>query len=220
MPAVRSYFVTGTDTDVGKTSVTAGVARALTAAGASPTIVKPVQTGLAAGEAGDAARAARLAGCAFLEFERYAAPADPWSAALAEGRPPPRAADLAGRLAATPGVLVVEGAGGIAVPLNADETFADLGRLAHLPAIVVVGLRLGCISHAILSAAFLRAHGVAIAGAFLVERFGPVGDAYVADVTRGIGGHLPLLGVVPYAGPDGDVAVAEYVATLAAKGLI
>jgi dethiobiotin synthetase len=219
MPSARSYFVTGTDTDVGKTCVTAGLARWLAASGAAPTIVKPVQTGVAPGEAGDAARAARLAGCAFLEFERYAAAADPGSAALAEGRPPPLAAGLARRIAAVPGAVVVEGAGGIAVPLNGGETFADLGRLLQLPAIVVVGLRLGCISHALLSAAFLRAHGVAIAGAFLVERFGPVGDGYIADVTRALAAHLPSLGVVPYAGADGDVATAEYVATLAAKGL-
>jgi dethiobiotin synthase len=219
MPSARSYFVTGTDTDVGKTCVTAGLARSLAASGAAPTIVKPVQTGVGPGEPGDAARSARLAGCAFLEFERYAAAADPWSAALAEGRPPPLASVLARRIAAVTGVVVVEGAGGIAVPLNAGETFADLARLAQLPAIVVVGLRLGCISHALLTAAFLRAHGVPIAGAFLVERFGPVGDGYIADVTRALAAHLPSLGVVPYAGGDGDVAVAEYVATLAAKGL-
>jgi dethiobiotin synthetase len=215
MPDARRYFVTGTDTDVGKTRVTAGLARALVTCGSAPTIVKPIQTGVAAGEPGDAARAARLAGCAFVEFERYALPADPWSAALAEGREPPVVRDLARRLAKLGGDVVVEGAGGIAVPLGPGETFADLAAAVGLRTIVVVGLRLGCINHALLSVAFARARGIVPAGYLLVERWGSVGAAYVADVRRAIEPAAPVLGTVPC---DEEESVSvEYVATLVSK---
>ncbi|MGB8966437.1 MAG: dethiobiotin synthase, partial [Candidatus Cybelea sp.] len=73
------YFVTGTDTDVGKTRVTAALALALRRAGLNPTIVKLVQTGLALGVPGDAARAAELARVPSLEFARFERAADPWS---------------------------------------------------------------------------------------------------------------------------------------------
>ena len=194
MRGPRRYFITGTDTDVGKTRVTAGFARALVASGEMPMVVKPVQTGLRAGEEGDAQRAARLADCGFREYVRFALPADPWAAALAEGRPLVTAAEIAERLADEHGDLVVEGAGGIAVPLGPGETYADLAAAAALSTVVVVGLRLGCINHALLTAAYLRARGVEPAGAVLVARWEPVGADYVADVRRALAGSLAVYG--------------------------
>ncbi len=216
MPHARRYFVTGTDTDVGKTRVTAGLALALVRAGAEPVIVKPIQTGALAGEEGDAERAGRLAGCAFHEYARFERPADPWAAAVAEDRPVQRVADIAARLAAEPGSIVVEGAGGIAVPLGPDETFADLAAATGLSTIVVVGLRLGCISHALLTVAYLRSRGVEPAGALLVARHAPVEPAYVADVRRALAGRVAIWGVVPY--DEDEAASVEYVAALASKG--
>jgi dethiobiotin synthase len=215
MSGPRRYFITGTDTDVGKTRVTAGFARALVASGDMPTVVKPVQTGVRAGEEGDAERAGRLAGCAFDEYVRFARPADPWAAALAEGLPLVTVAGLAERLAAEAGALVVEGAGGIAVPLGPGETYGDLAAAAALRTVVVVGLRLGCINHALLTAAYLRARGVEPAGAVLVARWEPVAADYVADVRRALAGKLAVYGVVPY--DDDEAASVEYVAALAAK---
>lgn len=138
-------FVTGTD--VGKTRVTAAVARRLVMGSERPTIVKLVQTGLA----GDAAEAAALAGCPFAEIARFARPADPWSAALAAQCEPLDAATLAGRLDAVADPLLIEGAGGAAVPLNARESLTDVSALARCDALVAVGLRLGCINHALLT---------------------------------------------------------------------
>jgi dethiobiotin synthase len=215
MPNSRRYFITGTDTDVGKTRVTAGFARALVASGAVPTVVKPVQTGVGAGEEGDAERAGRLAGCAFAEYVRFAKPADPWAAAVAEGRPLVTVAEIAARLAAERGDLVVEGAGGIAVPFGPGETYADLAAAAALRTVVAVGLRLGCINHALLTAAYLRERGVEPAGAVLVERWGSMGADYIADVRRALGGRLRIYGVVGY--DDDEAASVEYVAALAAK---
>ncbi|HEY4434113.1 MAG TPA: dethiobiotin synthase, partial [Candidatus Cybelea sp.] len=113
---MHRYFVTGTDTDVGKTRVAASLALALAHAGKDPVIVKPVQTGLGPLEEGDAQCAARLASVAFVEIARYEKAADPWSAALAQGREPLAARALADALDALDGALVVEGAGGIMAP--------------------------------------------------------------------------------------------------------
>ncbi len=200
--SARRFFVTGTDTDVGKTRVTAALAHALKADGLVR-IVKPVQTGLEPDVAGDAHDAARLAGCAFAEIARYRLPADPWNAALAEGREPPHVAKLAAHISAFSETLVIEGAGGIAVPLNAAETYADLARALDARTIVVVGLKLGCINHARLTLAFLAQAKVAVAGIVFCERFGPVGDSYRTDATRALASHAPLLASLPHDTDDG-----------------
>ncbi len=140
-------FVTGTDTDIGKTRVTAAFAAMCVARGERPTIVKAVQTGLAPGAPGDAAEAAALAGCAALEFARFRLPADPWSAAEAENAPLLDARRLAQQIESVAGTVIVEGAGGVAVPINPEETVATVIAQTSCAAVVVAGLRLGCISH-------------------------------------------------------------------------
>jgi len=195
---VYRYFVTGTDTDVGKTRVTASLALALRLARRQPTIVKLVQTGVRDGEPGDAQIAGTLADVPYLETARFFKPADPWSAALADGMPPVHAEDLAAVLAGIDGAVVAEGAGGIAVPLNRTQTFADLAHLAQLRAVVVIGLRLGCINHALLTAALLEQRNVPVAGAVFCERWEAVGEEYQADVRRGLQGKLHVLGILPF----------------------
>ena len=196
---MHRYFVTGTDTDVGKTRVTAGLALALRRAGTNPTIVKLVQTGLHDGEPGDAAHAARLAGVPALEFARFEKPADPWSAALAASASAPEAEALAAALAEIPGSVVAEGAGGIMVPLNAREHFGHVAARSGLTTILVVGLRLGCINHALLTAALCEQLGLPIAGAALVERWEPMEEHYRNDVVRALQGKLKIFGIVPFA---------------------
>ena len=217
MPDAFRYFVTGTDTDVGKTRVTAGLARALAARGAAPTIVKPVQTGLEPGEVGDAERAGRLAGVPALEFERFARAADPWAAAFAEERPPPTAAHLAARLDAVAGAVVVEGAGGIAgaaergggrSPISPPRR--DCGRCWS--SVCASGASITRCS----ASRFWRAHGVEPEAAILVARWAPVDRAYEADVRRALADRVPILGLAPY--ETDEAASVEYVAALAAKG--
>jgi dethiobiotin synthase len=191
-------FVTGTDTDVGKTRVTAAVARAFVIGGASPTIVKLVQTGLAGNAPGDAAEAGSLAGCPFVELARFERPADPWSASLAAQCEPLDAATLAGRLDAFADPLIVEGAGGAAVPLNPRESLADVAAHARCAALVAVGLRLGCINHALLTLDYLATRRVVVRGVVFVERWASMDDAYRADVERALTGRAPLLGVVAH----------------------
>jgi dethiobiotin synthetase len=191
-------FVTGTDTDVGKTRVTAALAAAFIARGEPPTIVKPVQTGLLPGAVGDAAEAAALAGCASLECARFRLAADPWSAALAEGAAPLDAAMLARRIEAVPGPVIVEGAGGAAVPINANETLTTLAALTACHAVVVAGLRLGAISHTLLTLAYLSAHGVPVRGVVLVERWRATDADERARFERSIVKHAPLLGLLEH----------------------
>ena len=191
-------FVTGTDTDVGKTRVAAALAAALVARGERPTIVKAVQTGLAPGTDGDAAEAAALAGCASLELARFRLAADPWSAALAEGAPPLDASVLARRIEDVAGPVIVEGAGGAAVPLNATETMATLAALTSCEAIVVAGLRLGAISHTLLTLEYLAAHGVRVRGVVLVERWHAIDADERARFARPISSRAPLLGLIEH----------------------
>jgi dethiobiotin synthase len=208
------YFITGTDTDVGKTRVTAALAAALVHADRTPTIVKPVQTGLPPGVPGDAADAAALAGCASLELARFALPADAWSAALAENATPLTAAALAAQIDAIPGDVLIEGAGGIAVPLNATETLADIAAATHAEVIVAVGLRLGCISHTLLTLHYARAAGLRVRGAVLVERWRTYTPAERENITRPIAHHAPILGLIDH-DPDAQRSVAQGAAMFA-----
>ncbi len=191
-------FVTGTDTDVGKTRVTAALAAAFVARGECPTIVKAVQTGLAPGVPGDALEAAELAGCAALELARFRLAADPWSAALAEGAAPLEASVLAAGIGRVAGLAIVEGAGGAAVPINAHETLTTVAAKSSCTAIVAVGLRLGCISHTLLTLAYLSAHAVPVLGIVLVERWRAVDPAERARVERGIERHAPIIGFIEH----------------------
>ncbi len=156
----RGYFVTGTDTDVGKTVVSAALTLAL---GAS--YWKPVQTGSPADRA-------QIQGWTQLPDSRFAPeqwrfplPASPHIAARAAGgrielrdlRPP----WLAG--AAAEASWIVEGAGGVLVPLNERERMADLIARLGLPVIVVARTRLGTINHTLLTLEALRHRQLAIA---------------------------------------------------------
>jgi dethiobiotin synthetase len=201
------YFVAGTDTDVGKTRVAAALALALRLAGKSPTVVKVVQTGVPPETDGDAGRAGALAGVPRLELERFEKPADPWSAALAQGATL-RARDLAAQIDALGGSLVVEGSGGILVPLNEREHLGDVARLAKLEVLLAIGLRLGCMNHALLTLEFCRNAAIPVAGAVLVERWGPTEAAYRDDVARVLQGKSPLLGILPFAPAEAESVAA------------
>jgi dethiobiotin synthetase len=200
---VHRYFVTGTDTDVGKTRVTAALALALREAGESPTIVKVVQTGLARGPDGDAVRAGALAGVHSVELVRLEKAADPWSAAREQGTAL-RAAELVAALDALEGPLAVEGTGGMMVPLNDREHLGNVVASAKLEAIVVVGLRLGCLNHTLLTLNLCRELRVPIAGAVLVERWGATDPAYREDVTSVLQGKVRILGILPFAPTEAE----------------
>jgi dethiobiotin synthetase len=155
----RGLFVTGTDTGVGKTRVALALVHALGAQGLRVAVMKPVSAGHTPGELNE--DVAALSRAANIEAD----PRDVNPYALAEPIAPHIAAQQAGvrieldvivaaysRLAAVADVVVVEGAGGWRVPLNDREDMADLAQRLGLPVVLVVGLRLGCLNHALLTA--------------------------------------------------------------------
>lgn len=205
---LHRYLVTGTDTDVGKTRVTAALAKALRVSGETPTVIKLVQTGLAPGIPGDAALAGRLSGSKHVELARFRKPADPWSAALAEGTPTVHAEDLTRIIEGVKGAVVAEGAGGLAVPLNSAQNFATLAVLAKLEVILVVGLRLGCMNHALLTLSLCDQYNIRVAGGVLVDRWEKSEPSYAADVRRALQGKLEILGILPF-DPDEAASVDQ-----------
>ena len=211
---MRGAFVTGTDTGVGKTRVAVALVRALREGGVAALGMKPVASGCAATAAGwrnDDAEALRIASA--LPESDYPLvnpvalrdPIAPHLAARAESRTialEPLVA-AAGTLAARTPLLVVEGVGGWMVPLGGGLMQADLVRALQLPALLVVGVRLGCINHALLTARAIAADGVPLLGwiANTLDAHLPAAEGAIAAIAEGIG--APLLGLVR-AGSAGD----------------
>ncbi|WP_242182957.1 dethiobiotin synthase [Sphingomonas sp. CARO-RG-8B-R24-01] len=186
-----TFIVTGTDTDVGKTVFAAALAGALHAQ-----YWKPVQAGL--DPRSDADSVAALSG---LPPERIL----PEAYRLATPRSPHRAAAIDGvtidldRLAlpTVSGPLVVEGAGGVLVPITPDLLFADLFARWGKPVVLVARTGLGTINHSLLSIEALRHRGVPIHGVAFIGDAEPDSEATIArigGVTRL--GRLPRLGTL------------------------
>ncbi len=205
---MAGLFITGTDTEVGKTAISLGLMAQFKGRGIAVAGVKPVAAGChttPAGPRNDDALALQAAASQALPYEQV----NPY--ALAEPVAPHLAAARAGQsIALRPLVaavqalerqgltVVVEGAGGFLVPINEQESLADLAVALGLPVVLVVGLRLGCINHALLSAASIRAMGLSLAG-WVANSVGP-SMALEAENIATLRARLPapLLGVVPH----------------------
>jgi dethiobiotin synthetase len=110
-------------------------------------------------------------------------------------------------LAAEADVVIVEGAGGFLLPLNDKQDGGDLARALGLPVILVVGMRLGCLNHALLTVEAISSRGLILAGwvANMVDKNMAMQDENVVALKQRI--EAPLLGVVPYMQvPDAGVA--------------
>jgi len=212
---MRVLVVTGTGTDIGKTVVTAALAACALRAGERVAVVKPIQTGVLPGEPGDLAEVRRLTGIEDLhEFARFDEPLAPATAAERAGRPAPSVAELTARLAglADRDLVLVEGAGGAAVRLNAaGETMIDLAaRLAgtaETQVVLVASSGLGTLNTAALTANAFADRSLAhvVIGAWpdepdLTER------CNLADLPSYAG--APLSGVIPVGA--GALSTAEF----------
>jgi dethiobiotin synthetase len=163
------YFITGTDTDAGKTYVTCLLIEALRRAGKDAVGYKPFACGdrhdpLAIQQASGGALAVEEINPVFLKV-----PASPYAAALLENRSVDVEAGRQGfyALAASHSIVIVEGAGGWEVPLAGRETMADFAADLKLPVIVVVNNRLGCLNHTLLTVKNIQQRGLICAGVIL-----------------------------------------------------
>jgi dethiobiotin synthetase len=185
----RGLFVTGTDTGVGKTRVTVAILRALAASGKRAVGMKPVSAGLAAdGSANPDVAALRAAGNVDAPLAdrnpfAFAGAIAPHLAAAEAGETIDIAVIAAAyaRLAAHSDYVVVEGAGGALVPVDATRDMLDIAAHLRLPVLLVVGMRLGCLNHALLSAAAIRARGLGLAG-WVANGIDPHMEALAANV--------------------------------------
>jgi dethiobiotin synthetase len=169
---VSIVVVTGTNTDVGKTIVTAAVATLAATRGASVAVVKPAQTGVGPDEPGDLATVQRLAGVTDLhEYVRYPDPLSPAAAARRSGLPPLDFDDTVRRvheLAESRRLVLVEGAGGLLVRNDEDGgTLADLAHALKAPVLLVAHANLGTLNIAALTLEAMAARGLDLAGIVL-----------------------------------------------------
>jgi dethiobiotin synthetase len=211
----HGLFVTGTDTGVGKTCVAAALLRALAAGGHHAVGMKPVCAGI--GPRGTVnADVAALAAAGSVEAPQ--AERNPYTFAPAIA--PHLAAAAAGvaidldvianayeHLCARADIVVVEGAGGALVPLSARTDMLDIAARLDLPVLLVVGMRLGCLNHALLTAVAIRARGLRFAGwvANAVDAAMPMHAENVATLAASL--PAPLIAMVAHGGaPEFDRA--------------
>jgi dethiobiotin synthetase len=203
-----AYFITGTDTGVGKTLVACALLQAFVKQGKKAVGMKPVAAGCVETPAGlccEDVESLRAAG-------NVAAPQE-WvnPYALISPVAPHIAAQQAGvevsleridrcfrQLREMADVTVVEGVGGFVVPLNALHDTADMAEMFRLPVILVVGMRLGCINHALLTAQAICHKGLYLA-AWVANRIDPDMGAFDENLYA-LEARMaaPLLGVIPY----------------------
>jgi dethiobiotin synthetase len=204
----KAFFITGTDTGVGKTLVAGALLRAFVKQGNKAVGMKPVVAGSMETPAGlcyEDVENLRAAGNVDVPWELI----NPYALTL------PIAPHIASaqmgvdiqlekivqsclKLRELAEVVVVEGVGGFMVPLNDREDTADMAQLLGLPVIMVVGLRLGCLNHALLSAQAIRQRGLTLAG-WVANQIGP-DMPFAQDNIAALEQRLdaPLIGVVPY----------------------
>ncbi|ODT76005.1 MAG: dethiobiotin synthase [Nitrosomonadales bacterium SCN 54-20] len=198
------YFVTGTDTGVGKTRVSCALLHAFAAAGKTVAGMKPVAAGCENGTWPDVEL---LAAASSVSAEREHI--NPY--ALVPPIAPHIAADRAGveidpevirqaylELRKRADIVIVEGAGGFLVPLNDHEDMAAMVQALDLPVLLVVGMRLGCINHALLTAHAVRTAKLSLAG-WVANRIDPEMAGFEENILaleRRL--DCPLLGILPY----------------------
>jgi dethiobiotin synthetase len=204
----QAFFITGTDTDVGKTLIATALLRLARDSGQTTLGLKPVAAGCALVNGQWMNKDAQQLLRASANKPDYATvnpvalrePMAPHIAAEREGRSI-HAGELVQHCKAqlsSADFTVIEGAGGWLVPVNAHETMADIAAGIGCPVILVVGMRLGCINHTLLTAAAIAATGLPLAG-WVANHIDPdmaVADANIATLENRLA--APLLGRVPY----------------------
>ena len=201
----RGYFVTGTDTGIGKTTVSCALLRSFARLGLESAGMKPVSSG------GD--DASRLPAAGSKPIPRNLAnpydlpePLAPHIAARHCGVEIDAASIVRAYEKIGADIVIVEGIGGFLVPLNEKQDTSDLAKMLGLPVILVVGMRLGAINHALLTRDAVKSRGLELAGWVAnsmdpgMQAFGEVLEAIAERI------YAPLLDVVPF-DPEEDFVI-------------
>jgi len=210
-----AYFLTGTDTEIGKTFVTSALLHRARQLGLSALGLKPVAAGTDAAGMNEDVETIRAASSVELPLEivnsyAFSAAIAPHLAAAEEGRAIAFAPILEACRKAKEAAdfVVIEGVGGFRVPLGPDGDSADLAVALGLPVILVVGMRLGCINHALLTFDAIAARGLCLAG-WAANRIDPAMARFESNLeTLQELLPAPLLGVVPHAPAGGSRGAA------------
>jgi dethiobiotin synthetase len=220
MIAPTAFFVTGTDTEIGKTLITSAMLHALSSLGLRTAGMKPVAAGASLRDGSwhnedvdSLAAAANLALPTALTSPYLLRDATaPHIAAAHEG------VDISiehiracyADVSAQAEAVVVEGVGGFCVPLSDDADTADLAQQLALPVVLVVGVRLGCLNHALLTAEAIAARGLQLVG-WVANIVDPAMQHAPANVAALIGRlPAPLLGCVPHLADASPAAAAAH----------
>lgn len=212
-----SYFVTGTDTGVGKTLVSCALLHAFATQGLRVVGMKPVAAGCDDDDHNEDVKQLRAASNILASYGQinpysFYHPVAPHIAARNAGVRIEFARILTSyrELVSQADEVIVEGIGGFKVPLNEKQDSAELAQQFELPVILVVGMRLGCLNHALLTADAIAACGLKLAGwvANVLDVDLPALRDHIAALEQRL--PAPLLGVVEYqASPDALVAAAR-----------
>lgn len=218
---VAKYFISGTDTDVGKTFIASALLAGAKAQGYSTLGMKPIAAGCeetAAGLQNEDALKLQQNSSIELPYQQInpvvLKPAIAPHIALQEAGRRINISQLAGFcrgvLMKKADLTLIEGAGGWRVPLNARETLADLAKELQLPVILVVGLRLGCINHAILTAEAIQRDGVSLAGwvGNTVDPDMPRLNENIETLNAVI--SAPCFGIMPFLNNNNSTTAAQY----------
>lgn len=214
------FFITGTDTGVGKSLVACALLRAFATRGLRTVGMKPVAAGAAfVNGAWVNEDVEQLIAASNVHAPREAANPYCFEQAIA----PHIAADINKTtikineirncytcLSALADIVIVEGAGGFCVPLNDTETSADLACALALPVVLVVGMQLGCLNHALLTAEAIRTRGLVLAGwvANHIDAAMPYADENVAALQARL--HAPMLARIAFSAAPDTVLAARY----------
>lgn len=200
----KGFFVTGTDTGIGKTTVSCALLHVFAAQGKKVVGMKPVAAGSENGQWPDVELLLVAGNVDVLRQKINPYALDPPIAPHIAAQQVGMEIDFSvihrayQELSAAADIVIVEGAGGFLVPVNRHQTGADLAETLNLPVILVVGMRLGCLNHALLTAQAIKAAGLPLAGwvANCIDPQMKVLAENIAALEQRL--EEPLLGVVPF----------------------
>ncbi|MZH03601.1 MAG: dethiobiotin synthase [Nitrospinae bacterium] len=205
---MKGYFITGTDTNVGKTVVTACLATLFKSRGEDVGVMKPIETGVdpecSSSANSDAKFLMEVAGVQDAEVcpFRLKTPASPYQAARIEGKEldPYKILEDFRTLQSRHSLMLVEGVGGLMVPITRRYYVADMALQMKLPLIIISRIQLGTLNHTLLTIKAARQHGLKVAGVIL----NPVHEGELDTIEEEQGSLIeelsdtPILGTCPY----------------------